>query len=461
MFSKETYTQRRLQLKKSVGKGLLLFIGNEESGMNYADNTYTFRQDSSFLYFFGLDSAGLCAIIDIDNDKEIIFGNELTIDDIVWMGTQPTLSERAQLVGIDHTLPLAELKTYITRAISQKQEIHHLPPYRGEHKLMLQDLLGIAPSEQAQTSSVKFITSVAELRNHKTEEELTLIENAVDISVDMHVKAMQIIRPGMKECEIAAAVTETALKNGGQLAFPVIATINGQTLHNHNHSHTCHDGQMLLLDTGAENAMHYCGDLSSTMPVGNHFTQRQRIIYDILLDAHRAAVDALRAGIHFHEVHILAATKICEGLKGLGLVKGNPEDAARSGAYALFFPCGLGHLMGLDVHDMECLGEVHVGYAGKTKSTQFGFKSIRLGRPLEPGFVLTIEPGIYFIPELIDKWKGEKQFADHLVYNEIDKWRDFSGVRNEENYVITESGARRLGTKVKPMTIDDVESQKA
>ena len=461
MFSKETYTQRRLQLKKSVGKGLLLFIGNEESGMNYADNTYTFRQDSSFLYFFGLDSAGLCAIIDIDNDKEIIFGNELTIDDIVWMGTQPTLSERAQLVGIGHTLPLAELKTYITRAITQKQEIHHLPPYRGEHKLMLQDLLGIAPSEQAQTSSVKFITSVAELRNHKTEEELTLIENAVDISVDMHVKAMQIIHPGMKECEIAAAVTETALKNGGQLAFPVIATINGQTLHNHNHSHTCHDGQMLLLDTGAENAMHYCGDLSSTMPVGNHFTQRQRIIYDILLDAHRAAVDALRPGIHFHEVHILAATKICEGFKGLGLVKGDPEDAARSGAYALFFPCGLGHLMGLDVHDMECLGEVHVGYAGKAKSTQFGFKSIRLGRPLEPGFVLTIEPGIYFIPELIDKWKGEKQFADHLVYNEIDKWRDFSGVRNEENYVITESGARRLGTKVKPMTIDEVESQKA
>jgi Xaa-Pro aminopeptidase len=265
----------------------------------------------------------------------------------------------------------------------------------------------------------------------------------------------------MKECEIAAAVTETALKNGGQLAFPVIATINGQTLHNHNHSHTCHDGQMLLLDTGAENAMHYCGDLSSTMPVGNHFTQRQRIIYDILLDAHRAAVDALKPGTHFHEVHILAATKICEGLKGLGLVKGNPEDAARSGAYALFFPCGLGHLMGLDVHDMECLGEVHVGYAGKAKSTQFGFKSIRLGRPLEPGFVLTIEPGIYFIPELIDKWKGEKQFADHLVYNEIDKWRDFSGIRNEENYVITESGARRLGTKVKPMTIDEVESQKA
>ena len=461
MFSKETYIQRRLQLKKSVGKGLLLFIGNEESGMNYADNTYTFRQDSSFLYFFGLDSAGLCAIIDIDNDKEIIFGNELTIDDIVWMGTQPTLSERAQLVGIGHTLPLAELKTYINRAISQKQEIHHLPPYRGEHKFMLQDLLGIAPSEQTQTSSVKFITSVAELRNHKTEDELTLIENAVDISVDMHVKAMQIIHPGMKECEIAAAVTETALKNGGQLAFPVIATINGQTLHNHNHSHTCHDGQMLLLDTGAENAMHYCGDLSSTMPVGNHFTQRQRIIYDILLDAHRAAVDALRPGIHFHEVHILAATKICEGLKGLGLVKGDPEDAARSGAYALFFPCGLGHLMGLDVHDMECLGEVHVGYAGKAKSTQFGFKSIRLGRPLEPGFVLTIEPGIYFIPELIGKWKGEKQFADHLVYNEIDKWRDFSGIRNEENYVITESGARRLGTKVKPMTIDEVESQKA
>lgn len=461
MFSKETYIQRRQQLKKSVGKGILLFIGNDESGMNYADNTYTFRQDSSFLYFFGLDSAGLCAIIDIDNDKEIIFGNELTIDDIVWMGTQPTLCDRAQLVGINQTLPLSQLYTYISKALAQKQEIHHLPPYRGEHKLMLQELLGLHPSEQAQTSSVKFITSIAELRNHKTDEELQLIENAVDISVDMHVKAMQIIRPGMKECEIAAAVTETALKHGGQLAFPVIATINGQTLHNHDHSHTCHDGQMLLLDTGAENAMHYCGDLSSTMPIGHHFTERQRIIYDILLNAHRAAVAALRPGIHFHEVHILAATKICEGLKTLGLVKGDPEEAARSGAYALFFPCGLGHLMGLDVHDMENLGEVYVGYAGKAKSTQFGFKSIRLGRPLEPGFVLTIEPGIYFIPELIDKWKNENQFTDHLVYSEIEKWKDFSGIRNEENYVITENGARRLGTKVKPMTIEEVESQKA
>lgn len=460
MFSKETYIKRRNELKKRIGKGLLLFLGNDESGMNYADNTYTFRQDSTFLYYFGLDHAGLCAMIDIDNDKEIIFGNELTIDDIVWMGTQPTLVERSAEVGVSETMPICKMADYINEAKKQGQTIHHLPPYRGDHKLMFQELLGIAPAQQASSSSVEFITAVAEMRNHKSEEEIAMIEEAVDISIDMHVKAMQMVRPGMKEYEIAAAVTQVAQSNGGDLSFPVIATINGQTLHNHNHSNTIHEGQMLLLDAGAENAMHYSGDLSSTMPVGQHFTERQKTIYNILLNAHQAAAAALKPGVDFRDIHILAATKICEGLKGLGLVKGNPEEIARTGAYAIFFPCGLGHLMGLDVHDMENLGEVYVGYGGKPKSTQFGFKSVRLGRPLEPGFVLTVEPGIYFIPELIDKWRAEKQYTDFLCYDEIDKWRDFSGIRNEEDYLITADGARRLGTKVKPMTIEEVEAQK-
>lgn len=460
MFAKETYISRRAQLKAQVGKGLLLFIGNDESSMNYADNTYTFRQDSTFLYYFGLDQAGLCAVIDIDADKEIIFGNELTIDDIVWMGTQPTLRERCATVGIVETAPMSELANYVSRAAQSGQKVHYLPPYRGDHKLLLQELLGLHPSQQAQGSSVDFIMAVANMRNHKTAEEIAQIEEAVDISVDMHVKAMQMVRPGMKESEVAAAVTEIALSRGWGLSFPVIATINGQTLHNHDHSHTMQEGQMLLLDAGAENNMHYCGDLSSTMPVGQHFTERQSTIYNILYAAHQEAVKALRPGINFRDVHMLTVTKICEGLKGLGLVKGDPAEVANTGAYAMFMPCGLGHMMGLDVHDMENLGEMYVGYGGKPKSTQFGFKSLRLGRELEPGYVFTVEPGIYFIPELIDKWRAEKQFTDFLCYDEIDKWRDFSGIRNEENYLITPDGARRLGSKVKPMTIEEVESQK-
>ena len=275
----------------------------------------------------------------------------------------------------------------------------------------------------------------------------------------MHIRAMQLVRPGMKECEIAAAVTEVALQNGGQLSFPVIATINGQTLHNHYHGNILHEGQLLLLDAGAENGMHYSGDLSSTIPVSKHVTEQQKTIYQIALQAHQAAVAALRPGIPFKEVHLIAARTIAEGMKSIGLMKGDPDEAARSGAYALFFPCGLGHMMGLDVHDMENLGEVWVGYNGQPKSTQFGFKSLRLARPLEPGFVFTIEPGIYFIPELIDYWRSEKRFCEFIQYDKLEAWKGFSGIRNEEDYLITPDGARRLG-KYKPMTIGEVEGMK-
>jgi len=244
------------------------------------------------------------------------------------------------------------------------------------------------------------------------------------------------------------------------MSFPIISTINGHTLHNYDRSHRLQEGQMFLLDAGAESPLHYAGDMSSTIPVGDHFTERQKVIFDILLHAHRSAVVALKPGVNFRDVHLLAGEKICEGLKGLGLVKGDPAEAARTGAYAMFFPCGLGHMMGLDVHDMENLGEVYVGYGGEPKSKQFGFKSLRLARPLEPGFVFTIEPGIYFIPELIDLWRAERKFTDFLNYEEIDKWRDFTGLRNEEDYLITEDGARRLGHKVKPMTTDEVEAAK-
>jgi Xaa-Pro aminopeptidase len=455
MFTKETYINRREQLKKTVASGILLFLGNDECGMNYADNTYPFRQDSTFLYFFGLSYAGLSAIIDIDNDKEIIFGDELTIDDIVWMGTQPTLKEKSERVGVLCTQSSKSIESYLKNAQSKEQQIHFLPTYRPEHKLKLKDWLGYMPA--AQEASVPFIRAVVNQRNYKSAEEIVEIEKACNTTADMHIKAMQILRPGMKESQIAGALADVALSAGGNLSFPTIATINGQTLHNHYHGNIVKSGDMLLLDAGAETAMGYAGDMSSTIPVDKKFTSRQKDVYDIQVASHLAAVEALRPGIPFKDVYELSSKVIVEGMKSLGLMKGNADDVVREGAHAMFFQCGLGHMMGLDVHDMENLGEVYVGYDGEPKSTQFGRKSLRLGRKLEPGFVLTIEPGVYFIPELIDLWKGEKKFTEFINYDKLETYKDFGGIRNEEDYLITEDGARRLGKKI-PLTTDEVEA---
>ncbi len=457
MFSKEIYIRRRKKLATDIGSGTILFLGNDEVGMNYTDNTYHFRQDSTFLYFFGLDFPGLSAIIDIDNDKEIIFGNELTIEDVVWMGTQPTIKDKSERIGINITESLNNLEGYLRKAISKGRKVHYLPPYRDEHRIKLTSLLGINFSQI--NPSVEFIKAVVNQRNYKSEEEIIQLEEAVNISADMHIKMMQSIRPGMKESEMASLVTEIALRNGGNLSFPVIATVNGQTLHNHYHGNTTKEGEMFLLDAGAENGMHYCGDLSSTCPVGKHFTAQQRVIYDIALNSHMSAVESLKPGVKFRDVHLKAAAAIVDGMKSIGLMKGDSEEAANAGAHALFFPCGLGHMMGLDVHDMENLGEVWVGYDGVPKSTLFGIKSLRLARNLEPGFVVTIEPGIYFIPELIDMWRGEKRFCEFLNYPEIEKFKNFGGLRNEEDYLITENGKRRLGKYV-PMTADEVEAMR-
>ena len=459
---KETYIRRRAQLKRDMGSGLLLFLGNDEVGMNYADNTYHFRQDSTFLYFFGMDYAGLAAIIDVDEDREIVFGNELTIDDIVWTGTQPTLKEKAEVVGISDTLPMSQLKTYIDKARAKGQAIHFLPPYRGDHRVWLWELLGVEPKAQPEKASVAFIKAIVRQRNYKDEEEIRLIEESVDLSTEMHLAAYRTVRPGIHESQVAAVVEEVACRHGNALAFPTIATVQGQVLHNHGFIHELHEGDIFLLDAGAETKTHYAGDLSSSMPVGERFTDRQAEVYNIHLRSFYAAVDKLQVGVPFREAHIAAATEIARGMKELGLMKGDPAEAAETGAYALFFPCGLGHMMGLDVHNMENLGEQYVGYAeGEQKSTQFGFKSLRLTRKLEPGFVFTVEPGIYFIPELMDKWQAEHQFEDFICYDRLGPWRDFTGLRNELNYVITPTGARLLGTIKKPMTIEEVYAAKS
>lgn len=456
MFSKDTYIARRAKLKQTVGSGLLLFLGNDESGMNYADNTYHFRQDSTFLYFFGLPYAGLSAIIDIDNDHEIIFGDELTIDAIVWMGTQPTLKEKSEAAGIKEVRPFKEIEAYLKSAQQKGQQIHYLPTYRAEHQLKLFAWLGVMPG--AEQPSVPFILGVVNQRNYKSAEEIAEIEKACVVTADMHLAAMRTVRPGIRESEVAAVVAEAAFKHNYELSFPIIATVNGQTLHNHDHSNLIKPGDMLLLDAGAETEMGYAGDMSSTMSADKKFTQRQRDVYDIQVAAHEAAVAALRPGIKFVDVYEKSCAVIMEGMKSLGFAKGDPMEAVKAGAHAMFMPCGLGHMMGLDVHDMENLGEVYVGYNGQPKSTQFGRKSLRLGRELEPGFVLTIEPGIYFIPELIDLWRSEHKFTEFLNYDKLETYKDFSGIRNEEDYLITEDGARLLGKKI-PLHAEDVEKE--
>lgn len=447
---------RRATLKKAIGSGLLLFLGNDECGMNYLDNTYHFRQDSTFLYFFGLPYAGLSAIIDIDNDKEIIFGDELTIDAIVWMGTQPTLKEKSEAAGITEVRPFKEIETYLKSAAAKGQQIHYLPTYRAEHQIKLQQWLGIAPG--AEKPSVPFIMGVVNQRIYKSEKEIVEIEKACNVTAEMHLAAIRTIRPGLRESDVAAAVSAVAYANNYSLSFPTIATINGQTLHNHDHSHVIKTGDMLLLDAGAETEMGYAGDMSSTMPADKKFTTRQKEIYDIQVASHEAAVAALRPGVPFVDIYELSCKVIMEGLKDLGFVKGDPMEAVKAGAHAMFMPCGLGHMMGLDVHDMENLGEMYVGYNGQPKSTQFGRKSLRLGRKLEPGFVLTIEPGVYFIPELMDLWRKENKFTEFINYDKLFTYKDFSGIRNEEDYLITADGARRLGKRI-PLHTDEVEAE--
>lgn len=457
MFQAEVYIQRRKVLCDKIGSGLILFWGNDESPMNYPDNTYPFRQHSSFLYYFGIDFPSLAAIIDIDNRHEVIFGDDYTIDDIVWMGPQPTIAERARRSGVSETQPMVKLYTILKEAQASRKEIHFLPPYRPENKIKLLRFLNIRPDQINVNASSELVKAVISQREIKSAEEIAEIEKAVDLSVDMHCTAMSVARAGMTEAQVAAKVYEVALAQNCGIAFPIIATINGQTLHNHSHYNILKDGDLFLLDAGAESPRHYAGDLSSTFPVSPKFSEIQKQIYTVSLKAHEAAVNTLAPGIKFREVHFAACRSIAASMKELGLMKGDVDEAVVAGAHALFFPCGTGHMMGLDVHDMEDLGEVWVGYDGEPKSTQFGLKSLRFAKELRPGHVFTIEPGIYFIPELIDLWKSEGKFNDFLNWDEIEKFRNFGGIRNEENFMITENGFKRLG-KPKPKTIEEVEA---
>ncbi len=456
MITQDIYVNRRNLLKRQIGSGVILLLGNNESPRNFADNVFPFRQDSSFLYFSGIAEPGLALIIDADSGEEILFGNDSEINQAIWTGALPRLKEKSAKAGIAKAESFDRLLVRIKQVMSNDRVVHFLPPYSPDRCLLLHNLLGIKTSMLASAASGVLMQAVVEQRQYKSEEEITEIEHAVNVSVDMHEAAMRMVRPGITERDVVAEVTRVALADSAGLSFQVIGTINGQILHNHDYSHRLEDGQLFLLDAGAESAAGYAGDLSSTFPVSRSFSPEQRDVYEICLASHEAAIAELRPGVAFKSVYYKAARTIMEGMKDMKLVKGNLDDALAAGAHAMFFPCGLGHMLGLDVHDMEDIGEQLVGWGQEPRPVQFGIRSLRLGKILQPGFVLTIEPGIYFIPELIDLWRKEKINHQFLDFDQIEKFRSFGGIRNEENFLITETSYRLLGKK-KPKTVAEVE----
>ena len=457
MYDKKTYIKRREQLKKKIKSGLLLFLGNIDSPMNYADNIYPFRQDSTFLYYFGLDHPGFTAVIDIDENKEMIFGDDLSVDDIVWTGPQKTTAQLAKSVGINNTAPTCKLDEVLKAAISSDRKIHFLPQYRAENKIMLSDLLGIHSKLINNYSSHELTTAVVSQRSIKSKVEVDDIEKAVNVSYDMYTLAMRSAKPGMYEREIAGLVEGIVLSAGGRLSFPTILSVHGETLHNHYHTNKMKSGEIFVMDSGAEVSNGYASDITRTIPANGKFTSMQKDIYQVVLKTQMSSIKTIKPGVSYKNIHLKAAKIITQGLKDLGLMKGDVNDAVTNGAHAMFFPHGLGHMMGLDVHDMENLGENLVGYEKNAKrSDQFGLAYLRLARELKPGFVLTVEPGIYFIPELINKWQKEKINSRFINFNTVNKYRKFGGIRIEDDILVTKSGHRVLGKPI-PKTIKEVE----
>ncbi|MFN5787414.1 MAG: aminopeptidase P family protein [Bacteroidota bacterium] len=452
------YVQRRKILLNNVKDGLIFFPGNRESPMNYPDNTYHFRQDSNFLYYIGIDRPDLSVVLDTNSGETILFGDNFTLDQIVWLGALPTLESLAEKSGIVLVKPTSAIADYLSDALNQGRNVHILPPYRAENMLFINDFIKKSNISYHQLISEELIKQVVAQRSVKDAYEIQEMIDAVNISGKMHVAAMLATKPGMFEYELTGLVEGISVGNGGRISYPVILTTQGQTLHNHSYSGQLKEGGLVLGDFGSESAGHYAGDITRTFPVSKSFSSMQRDIYEIVLDTEIKAINQIKPGISYKDIHLQAALNIAEGLTQLGLMKGNPQDAVAAGAHALFFPHGLGHMIGLDVHDMEDLGEAYVGYdASVSRSTQFGLKSLRLGKKLEEGFVLTVEPGIYFIPQLMDKWGNDKMFSDFIAYDKLSAYRDFTGVRIEDNVLVIPDGHEILGNPI-PKSISDVEA---
>lgn len=459
LFSKETYVERRRRLRELVGNGLILLFGNNDSPNNYPANTYKFRQDSAFLYFFGQKRDGLVGVIDADSGEELLIGDEIDIDDIVWYGSVHSVCAMAEECGAGGSAPMAKLAELVAQTVNAGRRVHFLPPYRSDIKIQLMDLLGIHPSKQREAASLPLIQAVIKLRSIKSEEEIAELERASAIGYKMHTTAMRLARPGVTEQYIGGVLEGIACAYGAQVSFQSIVSMHGEILHGYPSPRQLEQGRLLLVDAGAETNDNYCSDHTRTTPIGARFTQRQKDIYNIVVDCHDLALTHARPGVRWWDVHMAVCSLMTERLKELGLMKGDTEAAVAAGAHALFLPHGLGHMMGMDVHDMEGLGQTYVGYDNETHpSSQFGTASLRFARRLEVGHVVTDEPGIYFIPDLIDLWRKEGINAEFLNFDAIEKYKDFGGIRIEDDVLITPDGCRFLGKERIPYHVDEVEN---
>ena len=460
MFKKETYIKRRSELKQLVGNGVVILFGNNEAPANYPANAYApMRQDSSFLYYFGQHRDGLVGVIDIDNDTEMLFGDDIDVEDIVWMGFTPSVLDLATEVGISKTAPMAELKTICDEARRQQRAIHFLPPYRHDTKIQIMDLLGIHPSKQKEAASLQLIKAVVKMRSTKEPQEIEAIERACDVGYAMHTTAQLLIRPGVTERFIGGQVDGIARSLAQGVSFATIFTQHGEIMHGSPSDAKLEAGRLALCDSGCE-LDDYCSDNTRTMPVTGKFSQRQLEIYSIVEACHDYVLEVAKPGVKYADVHFAVCRLMTERLKELGLMKGDVDEAVAAGAHAMFLPHGLGHMMGMDVHDMEGLGQIYVGFDEETRPNleQFGTNCLRMGRKLEEGFVVTDEPGIYFIPALIDDWKASGHCKEFLNFEKLETYKDFGGIRIEDDILITKDGCRFLGTKRIPYHPQELEA---
>lgn len=449
MFESHVYAERRARLADAVGGGLIFLPGNRLSPMNYPDNTYGFRQDASFRYYFGHDLPDMAGTIDADTAEATLFGPEPTLDDVVWMGPRPDLLDLGSRVGAHNAAPIGELAGVLSHAVASGRPIQFLPQYRPENRILLQEALRIPARMTDDHASRALMEAVVAQRLAKTEAEIAEIERAVEIARNMHEYAMRLVAPGKAEREVAGLVRGIALAAGGDVSFPIIFSVRGEVLHNHSWDNTMEDGQLVVHDSGAQAPSGYCSDITRTIPVSGRFSDRQRDVYDAVLGAQLAAIDAVRPGVPFRDVHLVAARRLAAAFVDLGLLRGDPEEIVAAGAHALLFPHGLGHMLGLDVHDGEAISEEIVGYGdGFERSRQFGLSALRLARELEAGWVVTVEPGAYFIPPLIDRWRSEGRHEEFIDYEALDGWRDFGGVRIEDDVLVTGDGHRVLGPPI-------------
>lgn len=460
MFEKNIYIERRKNLISKINSGILLFLGTSEASINYPDNQYRYRQDSTFNYFFGLTNPDLAAIIDVESGEEIIFGNDVDIDDIIWMGPQPLMKDKALSVGVNKSLPYSQLAEFIKKAKTQGRQIHYLPPYRYKNMIDLHQMLDIPFEQLKEKASLEFIKAVISLRIIKQACEIVELDKACNIGYSMHYTAMKMLKLGMLEQELVGIMEGIAVSEGLMPSFATILSQNGETLHNHTHHQILTEGRLLVIDAGAESNSNYASDFTRTLPCSGKFTTQQKEIYDIVSAANDLAIDVARPGITYSDVHQAVSRLMAQGLVNVGILKGDVDEIVASGAHSLFMPHGLGHNMGMDVHDMEDLGENNVGYDEKhIRSTQFGLKSLRMGKMLEVGHVITDEPGLYFIPALIEKWKEEKINSQFINFEKLKDYYTFGGIRIEDDILITEGGCRTLGAKRLPHTSEEVEKE--